>query len=298
MKERVAKGAGPMTCRGFSLVELLIGLTVTMALVGAFIGLFINQNKAYSSESLRQEMMLSGRIALDEVQREAMNAGTGLPGLFASVQVFDSGPDQPDTVTFIYVPQGSLHLQFDTSPKPNKSANSMKFSSASEVSQLVVGDHLIIYDEVDFNIVEITGINLSSRTAIFVPPVGVNTPAGLAKAYDPSTAVITRVSLMSLTVDRSDPAHPALVKFRGGNNLGQVAWDIENFQVTIIFEDGDTAAATVDDDSDLTNDSMDLRGVLATVFARSSRTDPRNNSGDRFWHQEFTSTIAPRNLIY
>ena len=52
---------------GFSLVELLIGLTITMLIVGAFIDLFIRQNKSYSSESLRQEMNLNGRIGLDEI---------------------------------------------------------------------------------------------------------------------------------------------------------------------------------------------------------------------------------------
>ena len=81
---------------GFSLVEMMIGMTITLLIIGAFIQLFTSQNKSYISTSLRQEMSLNGRIALDEVQREAMNAGTGLPGMFASVQVFDGGADQPE----------------------------------------------------------------------------------------------------------------------------------------------------------------------------------------------------------
>ena len=170
---------------GFSLIEMLIGLTITMIVTGAFINLLINQNKSYSSESLRQEMNISGRVALDEIQREAMNAGTGLPGLFPSIQVYDGGSTEPDTITFIYVPQTNIFLEFSTSPPPNASANSMKFSGASNVDSLAIGDHLIIYDETDFNIIEITSINVPSGTAVFVPPAGVNTPSGLAKAYDP-----------------------------------------------------------------------------------------------------------------
>ena len=287
-----------LSTRGFSLVEILIGMTITLMIVGAFINLFIKQNQAYSSESLRQEMSLNGRIALDEIQREAMNAGTGLPGLFASVQVFDGGPDQPDTVTFIYVPPSDITLEFATSPKPNASANSMKFSDDSDVADLVEGDHLIIYDETDFNIIEITSLNIPSGTAVFVPPAGVNTPDGLAKAYDPPTTVIARVALFSLTVDYSDPERPELVKFRGSYNQGAVAIDIENLQVTIVFADGDTASAADDQDADDTNDSMDLRAVIVKLTARSARPDPRYQVGDQYYRQEFASTIAPRNVIY
>lgn len=284
--------------RGFSLIEMMIGLTVTLIVVGAFINLLINQNRSYGSESLRQEMNLNGRIGLDEIEREAMNAGTGLPGLFASVQVFDGGSTLPDTITFIYVPQTNIHLKFATSPPPNASANSMKFSSDSNVDQLAEGDHLIIFDEIDFNIIEITGLNVPSKTAVFVPPVGVNTPQGLAKAYDPATAMITRVSLMSITVDRSDPSHPRLVKFRGGSSLGTVAENIENLQVTIVFADGDTASVANDTDADETNDSMDLRAIKVSLTARSARPDDRYQEGDGYWRQTFSTMIAPRNIIY
>ncbi len=285
--------------RGFSLVEMMIGMTITMVVVGAFINLLINQNKSYSSESLRQEMHITGRVALDEIQREAMNAGTGLPGLFPSIQIFDGGTTEPDTITFIYVPQTNIYLEFATSPKPNANANSMKFSSASDDDSLIVGEHLIIYDESSFNIIEITSINTSSHTAIFVPPAGVNTPSGLAKAYDPATTMITRVSVTSLTVDKTDSAHPQLIKFKGSTVLGSIAYDIENLQVLLYFEDGDTASVADTTDGDTTNDPMDLNAVEVTITARSSRADTeRNQEGDQFWRQEYTAMVAPRNLIY
>ncbi|OGG01127.1 MAG: hypothetical protein A3F83_13435 [Candidatus Glassbacteria bacterium RIFCSPLOWO2_12_FULL_58_11] len=297
MSSNIRKSA--RCCKGFSLVEMMIGLTITMIVVGAFINLFINQSKSYNSESLREDMYLTGRIALDEIQREAMNAGTGLPGLFASVQVRDGGATEPDTITFLYVPQTSLHLLFATSPPPNANANSMKLSADSDIDSLVEGEQLMIYDESSFNIIEITSINTSSRTIVFVPPVGVNSPSGLAKAYNPATAVITRVTIMSITVDKSDADHPTLVKFRGGTSLGEVAYDIENMQTTIIFEDSDTASAANDADGDDTNDSMDLRALEVTLTARSSRPDPRySENADHYYRQEFTSTIAPRNVIY
>ncbi|MBW7996682.1 MAG: hypothetical protein FVQ81_08995 [Candidatus Glassbacteria bacterium] len=288
------KGTG-----GFSLVEMLIGLTITMIMVGAFINLLINQNKGYSSESLRQEMNITGRVAMDEIHREAMNAGTGLPGLFPSIQIRDGGSTEPDTITFIYVPQTNIFLEFSTSPPPNANANSMKFSASSDDDSLIVGEHLIIYDESSFNIIEITSINTSSHTAVFIPPAGVNTPDGLAKAYDPATTVITRVSVSSITVDKTDADHPSLIKFKGSTILGEVAYDIENLQVVIYFEDGDTASVADTTDGDSTNDPMDLVAVEVTATARSSRPDTeRNQVGDHYWRQKFTAMVAPRNLIY
>jgi hypothetical protein len=284
--------------KGFSLVEMLIGLTITMLVVGAFINLFINQNRSYDSESLRQEMNLNGRIALDEIEREAMNAGTGLPGLFAAVQVRNAGAVLPDTITILYAPQTGLNLRFAAAPLPIAGANSLKLSATSDIDSLEVGEHLIIYDEVDFNIIEITGINAASETVNFVPPRGVNTPAGLAKAYDPATTIITRVSLMSITVDRSEAAHPKLVKFTGGTDLGSVAEDIENLQVTIVFADGDTASAANDLDGDTTNDALDLRAIRVNLTARSPRPDQRYQVGDHYWRQTFAAVIAPRNVIY
>lgn len=283
--------------KGFSLVELLIGLTITMIVVGAFIDLFVNQSKSYSSENLRQEMYLTGRIALDEIQREGMNSGTGVPGLFSPVQVMNGPPGEPDTVTFIYVPPTNITLKLGKSPAPT--AQTFFLSSDSDVADLVLGDHLIIWDETEFNIIELTQILVSNAKVNFVPPVGVNTPDGLAHAYDPPTTHIARVAVFSITVDKTDSNHPMLSKFRGNYPVGTVAYDIEDLQATIIFADGDTASVADDDDADDTNDAMDLRAILVTVTARSSHPDENYQlSADHYYRQEFTSTIAPRNIIY
>lgn len=284
--------------KGFSLVELLIGLTMTMIIVGAVINLFINQSKSYNNESLRQEMFLTGRIALDEIQREAMNAGTGLPGLFSSVQVMNGAAGEPDTVTFIYIPPTDITLKLQKSPAPT--AQTFFMTTDSDIDQLVLGDHLIIWDETGFNIIELTQILVSNGKVNFVPPAGVNTPAGLDHAYDPPTTHIARVAVYSITVDNdTDTDHPFLYKFRGNYPVGTVAYDIEDLQVTIIFADGDTAGVADDTDADETNDAMDLRGVLATVTARSSRpVEDYQLSEDGYYRQEFTSTVSPRNIIY
>ena len=286
--------------RGFSLVELLIGMTITMIIVGAFINLLMNQTDAYNDENLRQEMFLTGRIALDEIQREAMNAGTGLPGLFSSVQVMNGAGDEPDTVTFIYIPPTDITLKMETSP--SWTAQTFQLTLDSDAGELVVGDHLIVWDETAWVIIEITQLlnQPNQKKVNFVPPVGVNQPWGLGHTFDPPTTNVARVAVFSITVDNdTDPDHPFLTKFRGGHPVGTIAYDIEDLQVTIIFADGDTASFADDTDADNTNDAMDLRGVLATVTARSARPiEDYELSADGYYRQEFTATISPRNIIY
>ncbi|HUU29182.1 MAG TPA: hypothetical protein VM123_15350 [archaeon] len=286
-----------VSSRGFSLVEMMIGLTLTMLIVGAFINLFISQNKSYSRESLRQEMNLTGRIALDEVQREAMNAGTGLPGFFSSIMVSNGSSGEPDTLYFIYVPPADIVLKLESALPP--SASNLKLTDDSDADSLhEYQDHLLVYDEVNFTFISVGNVNPSNGVVNFQPSVGVNTPAGLAASYDPATARIARVTVYMFVLDKTDPAHPKLVKSDCGVNPQAVAYDIEDLQITIIFEDGDTASAVNNSDADLTNDSIDLRAIKVKLVARSSRTDDSSDYADKYLRQTFSSTIAPRNIIY
>ena len=183
---------------------------------------------------------------------------------------------------------------------PSATSQTCFLTDDSDVDQLVVSDHLIIWDETAWTIIEITHINVSNSKINFVPPVGVNQPWGLGHAYDPPTTHVARVAVYSITVDKdTDPDHPFLTKFRGGYPVGTIAHDIEDLQVKIIFADGDTASVANDTDADETNDAMDLRGILVTVTARSARPiEGYQLTEDGYYRQEFTSTISPRNIIY
>ena len=75
---------------GFSLVELLIALTVTLIVTGAVYGLLTVGQKAFRREPEKSDLQQNLRLAIDVITRDIRNAGVGLsPG----AQVFTVGLD-------------------------------------------------------------------------------------------------------------------------------------------------------------------------------------------------------------
>jgi hypothetical protein len=84
----------------------------------------------------------------------------------------------------------------------------------------------------------------------------------------------------------------------GGALVGDIlAYDVERFDVSLVFADGDSAERVDPLDADTTNDFDDVAAVRIRVTIRADRVDPRMNQGEplRRGHEW---TIAPRNLLY
>jgi prepilin-type N-terminal cleavage/methylation domain-containing protein len=65
--------------RGFSLVELIIAMTVTLIVSGAIYGLLASGGNAFRREPEVADRQQNIRIAMDLVARDVFNAGAGLP---------------------------------------------------------------------------------------------------------------------------------------------------------------------------------------------------------------------------
>ena len=64
---------------GFTLVELLIGITMTAAVMGAGFSLFRSQSRFFDTNQQRYDMMQNSRGALEEAQRVIRTMGAGVP---------------------------------------------------------------------------------------------------------------------------------------------------------------------------------------------------------------------------
>jgi type II secretory pathway pseudopilin PulG len=82
--------AAPPRQGGFSLVELLIAVVVTLIITGAVFGLMLSGQSAFRREPHATDRQQNVRIAMDLIQRDLTTAGMGLP---ANVQVFRPGLD-------------------------------------------------------------------------------------------------------------------------------------------------------------------------------------------------------------
>jgi prepilin-type N-terminal cleavage/methylation domain-containing protein len=85
MNERVQAGQ-----RGFSLVELMVAMVVTLVVTGAVYGLIAGGQTAFRREPEMAERQQNIRMAMDLIMKDISNAGSGLP-VFA--QVFTAGLD-------------------------------------------------------------------------------------------------------------------------------------------------------------------------------------------------------------
>jgi prepilin-type N-terminal cleavage/methylation domain-containing protein len=65
--------------RGFSLIELMVAMTITLIVSGAIFGLLTAGNNAFRREPELTDRQQNIRVAMDLIARDVFNAGAGLP---------------------------------------------------------------------------------------------------------------------------------------------------------------------------------------------------------------------------
>lgn len=80
--------------RGFSLIELMVALTITLVVSGAIYGLMASGQGAFRREPALVDRQQNIRIAMDLIARDVENAGTGM---HPASQVFTNSLDNPST---------------------------------------------------------------------------------------------------------------------------------------------------------------------------------------------------------
>jgi type IV pilus assembly protein PilW len=90
MKSGGAMQRGAGRADGFSLIELMIAMTVTLVVSGAIYGLLAGGQSAFRREPELSERQQNIRVAMDTILRDIANAGSGLPNF---VQTFTPGLD-------------------------------------------------------------------------------------------------------------------------------------------------------------------------------------------------------------
>jgi prepilin-type N-terminal cleavage/methylation domain-containing protein len=83
--------------RGFSLIELLIAMVVTLIVSGAVLMLLVQANRSFQTQPEMTERQQNIRVAMDLIMRDIANAGAGLP---QQVQVFTPGLNGRDAAPF------------------------------------------------------------------------------------------------------------------------------------------------------------------------------------------------------
>lgn len=73
---------------GFSLIELLVAMVITLIIVGSVVGLLTSGQSAFSTQPERTDRQQNLRVAMESIMRDVASGGVGMPNF---VQVFTPG---------------------------------------------------------------------------------------------------------------------------------------------------------------------------------------------------------------
>ncbi len=142
---------------GFTLVEVLISMTITLIVMSAVFALLSRGQATFQREPEIADMQQTARSVLDMVSRDALQAGAGLPVEFPSFTttaidptVGDGGAD-PDVIEIVGGLGGSVEQNANAEDADPTSFSgdltSSTFLTAGERTGLEVGDLVVLYSD-------------------------------------------------------------------------------------------------------------------------------------------------------
>ena len=153
IRERALGGASGSD--GFTLIEVLISMMITLIVMSAVFGLLSRGQATFRREPEIADMQQTARSALDMVSRDALQAGAGLPVEYPSFTTTDIDPAvgdggaDPDTIEMI----GGLGGAVEQNASPDAvdptsftgDLASSTFRTTGERTGLEIGDLVVLY---------------------------------------------------------------------------------------------------------------------------------------------------------
>lgn len=93
-----SKPSTPSYAEGFSLVELLVAMTVMLAISGAALSLSLSSRDLFQRDEVRTRLSQSLRAGIDFIGTDTRQAGERLPDDFPALEIIDGADGNPDTI--------------------------------------------------------------------------------------------------------------------------------------------------------------------------------------------------------
>lgn len=292
---------------GFTLVEVLISILVTMIVMSAVFGLLTRGQRSFEREPEIADLQQSGRACLDLVSRDALQAGGGLPPEFpAFSRINGAGDSAPtDVLEMVGAFQAAGEIYLDPEPVVDLNGNDLVMGAST--TNLEVGDLVVVYNDVPNDTPPFPQWAMARVSSVVEDPLDPTIQATVTldyALYDPQysrhaqpgsapdptqffsttgqPALVTRASVIRYFTVPDDPANytgpppEVLMRSMDFDPVGQAVGYLDDFQVRYAI--GVTAPVEQNDPPDpvldlgngvaITPDNM-LSGVRLTVTARS-----------------------------
>ena len=287
---------------GFTLVEVLIATVVGVVVLAASTSMAIASWRGLAGVELRDGIDRNARFLGTALRRDLQEAGVDLesqPG-FGSLMIAN------DTLSVLRVP-------YDPGPAPAYSLTNANFADgvcgatcveldpSAGLPQLAAGDLARLQANNQRRLILITAVSSTAgayRIQFTAADTLLGRPAGITGlVINPTATFVQRLVSTTYWSEGGQLMRAQRLTSTGAPAGEVVATGVQSFDVSLVFTDGDEAAAANPNDGDGTNDYDDIAGVRIRVTLNADRTDPRVNNGaaltrTREWY------LVPRNLVY
>ncbi len=293
------------------MIELLVSMVVGLVVLGGTLAFAQTTWRDIETNALREDTFRDARFVSMALERDFSYTGVGL----ASTVEFGSLMVSGDTVMILSVPYTpneafahGLNVP-DTGPNPlppggTCGARCVDLMLAPDsTADIAVGDLLRIQVNDARRLLWVEDMQAVGDTAFTVDWSNFSTlmhlPAGLSGGLvlDRFSTYVQKLAPVIYYVNGTTLYRAEGLTASGAPNGQPIADGIFQWDVRVIFADGDEADEINVVDSDITNDYDDLLGVRITAEIGADVIDVRVDEGQRFT-RDFEWRFTPRNLTY
>lgn len=308
--------ARPARRAGYTLVELLVALFLGVLILGSAMTFLIVQLGTLEGSDIRENVSRNGRYVGAALRHDLQRAGIGMESTisFGTVGVWPGSYGDTLAVLYIpYVPDWTVPHRIIPPPGtdnpllPGGTCGDRcidVLKDAGEPFDIAVGDLTRLQVGGTRRLIIVDNLTTTSDTSVAVEWTDdakiLNQSAGLANGLrlDRFGTYVQGISPIVYYLDDQARLMRAVELNRDGSPKGEVlAYGVEEFDIRLIFADGDELEKASGGDPDDSNDYDDIVGVRARVTVRAERTDPRVNDG-KLLTRTYEWVVSPRNLRY
>ena len=307
---------------GFSLIEMVLAMTLTVALTALVFSLMSKGQQAFAVEGARSELNQNFRAAADLISRDIQAAGAGIPGFLGPIAGVDGTGTNPDVLMVMFGAQSTVFTPVAVTVAPT--ATNSTITTEAPLIPFTSGEYYLytVAQQPQNNSSDISSfaefrkfsLDLSSNPITTNVDGKVLTPVAKGHNFDGQATsfwdlTIDPPSTNSLRVAKVDeviqyrllPASLELQRNRNNSGWVTVARGITDFQLRYKTEKYNATTATFDPpewqtqvlESDINNRAL-IRSVEVTITARTQMVMDVDQQGQRFVSDTFE--VTPRNL--
>jgi prepilin-type N-terminal cleavage/methylation domain-containing protein len=302
--------------RGFSLIELIVALTLGVIVLGAAIGYLLREMRSLAGGEIRQSVSRNGRYIGISLRHDIQKAGIDIESttVFGTVKSWPG--DDGDTLVILYVPYQPEPAPVHPLVPPVGSDDPLTgdgtcgsrcldlLRGPSSPLEIEPGDlarlqvratrRLILIEDVD------DATDSTFEATFTEAPLILRQEAGLSGSLQltRSGTFVQKLVPIIYYVDGQQQLRRAVRLDLDGSPEGDIlAYGVERFEVKLVFADGEELDQANPADTDDSNDYDDIVAVRVSVTVVADRADPRVNRGELV-SRDYEWTISPRNLRY